>query len=199
MPSASTNPCIPILPWMQASVFDSGKLSLCAPFSDIYNKWLDEICNPGGDDDLHMSHRPWASLPFLKHAVCSELGGTHDWCNRIIGSWVEFFKPSIVSQATLTFWNEVPSSERSFRCNSGLLIPATNRPQRVTSKCPSKLHLDAWRWRRIVACRFVGVPDQKFGPFDELELLRPDVTLNCLLNFCDWSVPLSPGVDQHFQ
>ncbi len=145
MSSASTNHCIPFLPWMQASVFDSGKLSLCAHSSGIYNKWFGDICTPVGDDDLHKSHMPWASVPFLKHAVCSELGGAHDWCNRIVGSWVEFFNSSVVSQTTLTFWNEVPNSERSFLCNSGLLIPATNRSQRVTSKCPSKLHLDAWR------------------------------------------------------
>ncbi len=81
--------------------------------------------------------------PSSSRLFCVWLGVAHDWCNTTAGYWVELFRSSVVLQTTPRFWNEVSFSERSLLCNSGLLIPATNRSRRATSKCSWKLHLDA--------------------------------------------------------
>ncbi len=88
---------------------------------------------------------------------CAWLGLEQDWCKRTVGSWVEFLKSWFVSQTTRRFWNDVSFSERSLLCNSGILIPASKRPRRATSRCPSKLHLDAWRWRWTINSRTVSL------------------------------------------
>ncbi len=88
---------------------------------------------------------------------CAWWGLEQDRCRRTVSSWVEVFKSSFVLQTALRFWNEVSFSERSFLCNSGLLIPATKRSRRATSRCPSKLHLDACLWRRTINSRTVSL------------------------------------------
>ncbi len=88
---------------------------------------------------------------------CVWWGLEQDRCKSTVGFWVEVFKSSFVSQTTLRFWNDVSFSERKFLCNSGLLIAATKRSRRATSRCPSKLHWDAWRWRRTINSRTVSL------------------------------------------
>ncbi len=85
---------------------------------------------------LHSGLTIFALLPGMMTSTRAWWGLEQDWFKRTVGSCVEFFKSSFVSQTTLMFWNVL--------CNSGLLIPATKRSRRATSRCPSKLHLDAW-------------------------------------------------------
>ncbi len=108
-------------------------------------------------------------------------GLAHDWRNRTDGSWVEVFKSSFVTQKTLRFWNKASFWERNFLCNSGLLIPATNRSRRATSKCSWTLH--------EFAHRFISVWNQcvKLRPFNQFILDWSDVSQKCTLDFCDWS------------
>ncbi len=131
------------------------------------------------------THNGMPSLtPSSSRLFCVRLGMAHDWCNTTAGSWVELFRSSVVSQTTLRFWNEVSFSERSLLCNSGLLIPATNRTRRATSKCSWKLHLDA---NHEFAHKFITASDLciKLRPFNHLQLGWSDVSQKCSLDFSD--------------
>ncbi len=85
--------------------------------------------------------------------------------------------------------NEVPFSERSFRCNSGLLIPVT----KSVSQGDVLVRLEiAFRYlplypKHEFAHSFIRISDQcvKLRPFDQFKLGWSGVSQKCLLNFCD--------------
>ncbi len=122
-------------------MFDSCKPSGCAPSSGTCSKLHVETCIPLGDGDLHTSCTTWLSASFLQHADYSGIGRV--W--HTIGVTGRR-TPGLSCSGPRSFhkWsmNGVSFYERRFLCNSGLLIPATNRSRRATSKCSWKLHLD---------------------------------------------------------
>ncbi len=116
-------------------------------------------------------------------------GVPHDWCNRTAVSWIQLFRSSVASQTTLRFWNEVSFSKRSFLCNSGLLISATNWSRRATSKCSWKLYLNACCCMRTTNSRTVLLAFWT-NVWNFVRSISSNWTgLKCSLDFCDWSVP----------
>ncbi len=66
---------VPFLPKRIAEAFHFNKPSGCAPFPGTCSKLPVETCILLGDFDLHTSSASWPSASFLKHAVCSGVGG----------------------------------------------------------------------------------------------------------------------------
>ncbi len=96
-----------------------------------------------------------------------------DWCKRTVGSWAEFFKSSFVSNTTLRFWNEIPFSERSFLCNSGLLIPVEPALQiRVKTSPGSTFLCELTRHFYPVLSPSCGTEDSQSGERFQVDLDR---------------------------